>query len=162
MVGGGGNAPPPAIPAAHSATSFRFTKTPPTVQHGNQRLPGATGHLMPIKGSATPAISRFAGKFNIDIQSNCWNWTGSRSSQAGYPTIGRAGSKQCDYAHRVSWETVNGPMPTTPCPDGSHRWELHHECENKGCINPAHISLVTHREHMTIHREIRAVLKAAA
>ena len=35
-------------------------------------------------------------------------------------------------------------------PDGSHRWELHHICLNRSCVNPDHIQLVTHREHARI------------
>jgi hypothetical protein len=70
-------------------------------------------------------------------------------------------SRRPDYAHRVAWESVHGPVPTTPCPDGSHRWELHHTCLNRSCVNPAHIQLVTHREHTDIHNGIRAAIRFA-
>ncbi|MDE1161911.1 MAG: HNH endonuclease signature motif containing protein [Acidobacteriaceae bacterium] len=117
----------------------------------------------------TPPFNRLDGKYTIDHQTGCYNWTGSLSSQAGYPTIGDG--QKVLYAHRVAWESINGPMPTTPCPDGSFRWELHHVCQNKRCINQTHIQLVTQREHAVLHKAIRlanelgqiaATMKAAA
>ena|ERR1035438_6093540 len=70
-------------------------------------------------------------------------------------------SRRPEYAHKVAWESVNGPVPTTPCPDGSRRWELHHSCMNRSCVNPDHIRLVTHREHVELHNELRAAIRLA-
>jgi hypothetical protein len=116
---------------------------------------------MPQKGHTTSGFSRMAKKFTVDIASGCQLWTASLSSQGKYPTIGRQDSRKVDYAHRVAWEHDNGPVPTIACPDGSHRWELHHACFNRSCVNAAHVALVTHREHMNIHTTIRASLKVA-
>ena len=117
---------------------------------------------MPRKGTSTPAIDRMEGKYVIDIATGCWTWTASRSSQGKYPTIGGESSTVPQYAYRVSWESVNGPVPTTPCPDGSHRWELHHTCSNRLCVNPQHIELVTHREHTREHVEMRRMSRLIA
>jgi len=116
---------------------------------------------MPVKGSSSSALERMQGKFVINIVTRCWEWQRSHSSQGRYPTISVEGCRRPDYAHRVAWESVHGPVPTTPCPDGSHRWELHHTCLNRSCVNPDHIQLVTHREHTDIHNGIRAAIRFA-
>lgn len=116
---------------------------------------------MPVKGNSSSAHARMQGKFTINITTRCHEWQGSHSSQGRYPTISLEGSKRPQYTHRVAWESVNGPVPTSPCPDGSHRWELHHACGNRSCVNPDHIRLVTHREHTQIHKDRRAAARLA-
>ena len=112
---------------------------------------------MPTLGSALPPLYRLTGKYTIDLASNCWNWTASRSSQGRYPTISDGQSTVCAY--RVAWESVNGSMPGYASPDGSDRWELHHVCENKQCVNPDHVQLVTRRQHSAIHKTLRSAAK---
>jgi hypothetical protein len=102
------------------------------------------------------------GRFTVDIETGCHNWNGSRSSQARYPSVGRQGSKQVDYCHVIAWEAINGLTPTTAPPDGSDRWEHHHLCENKNCVNGMHVELVTRREHAVIHKAQRDAKKKAA
>lgn len=116
---------------------------------------------MPVKGNSTPAIDRMAGKYTINIQTGCFEWQRSLSSQGRYPTIGMEGKRRPEYAYKVAWESVNGPVPVTPCPDGSWRWELHHRCFNRQCVNPDHIQLVTHNQHVALHNIRRAAIKKA-
>jgi hypothetical protein len=59
-------------------------------------------------------------------------------------------------AHRVAYEAAYGPIPTELPSDGSARWEVHHRCENKVCVNPEHLQLVTSCEHKRIHLRGRA------
>lgn len=107
--------------------------------------------------TATSALSRLSGKYTINKATGCHEWIGSLSSQYKYPTIGDG--QRVVYAYRVAWEAKNGPVPTTPCPDGSSRWELHHLCENKQCVNAAHVQLLTQRQHATLHKALRAAKK---
>jgi hypothetical protein len=117
---------------------------------------------MPVAKSKTPIMDRIADKYVVNEQTKCWMWARSRSSQGKYPTIGSDISpKTPKYVHQVMWESVNGPVPTTPCPDGSDRWELHHRCFEKTCINPNHVVLLSRKAHAREHRLIRSVLKAA-
>jgi hypothetical protein len=62
----------------------------------------------------------------------CWQWTGTTSN--GY---GKYGSI---WAHRFSWELLRGPIP--------HNLEVDHLCRNRGCVNPEHLEIVSHRENV--------------
>jgi HNH endonuclease len=116
---------------------------------------------MPKKESSVSAASRLEGKFTINIVTGCHEWTGSLSSQGGYPTIALRGTRKPEYAHRVAWAEANGPIPIKPCPDGSGRWEIHHLCFNRICVNAKHLKLVTKKQHGQLHSERRAAMKLA-
>jgi hypothetical protein len=117
---------------------------------------------MPVKNNSTSSLSRMQGKYVIDIASGCHIWNAGTSTQGRYPAIGRQGSKQVDYPHVLAWEVINGPTPSAASiTDGSDRWEHHHLCENKRCVNGNHVELVTRREHAKIHKDRRAAMKLA-
>ncbi len=71
-------------------------------------------------------------------ESGCWEWTGSKT-QKGYGQAWNAEKKRIELAHRWVWEQTNGPIPSG--------YEFHHACANKPCVNPAHLELVTPKEH---------------
>ena len=66
----------------------------------------------------------------------CWLWTAAK--RRGYGAFGIGGKMKS--AHRVSLEEVNGPIP-----DG---FQIHHRCEVRACVNPAHLQTVTPRDHL--------------
>src|ERR1039458_2159886 len=116
---------------------------------------------MPAKGSAVSAASRLKGKYTINPVTSCFDWNRSLSTQGGYPTIALARTDNPEYAHRVAWAEVNGPIPLKPCPDGSLRWEIHHICFNRLCVNPKHLKLLTKKQHSAIHSARRAAVLLA-
>jgi hypothetical protein len=68
----------------------------------------------------------------VDDATGCWEWQLAKNA-AGYGIEGRG------LAHRVVWEERNGPVPE------GH--DLHHVCENKGCVNPDHVEPLTRAAH---------------
>ena len=81
--------------------------------------------------------SRFWVK--VRITGGCWEWCGSRSnSGTGYGNFYLNG--RLVRTHRLSWMMHMGEIPKDKC--------VLHKCDNKTCINPAHLFLGTHSDNM--------------
>lgn len=92
------------------------------------------------RGSIQPFRSGHDYVIEVD---GCWTWMHKRDAQGyghltGSPVAGER------RAHRAAYAAANGPIPR-----GDH---IHHRCENKACINPAHLEHHTHSRHLQIHR----------
>jgi len=83
---------------------------------------------------------RFKNFVKID-PSGCWVWTGGLCK--GYPDFYLINKQRSVRAHRYLWELLNGKI--------SEGLELHHRCENKACIRPSHLKLLSHADHMKLH-----------
>ncbi|HEY9370992.1 HNH endonuclease signature motif containing protein [Streptomyces sp.] len=87
---------------------------------------------------------------------HCWLWTASKAD--GYGKFFLNG--RLIYAHRVSYEMANGPIP-----DGlqiDHRCHDPEVCEggrcvHRSCVNPAHLTVATPRQNSLRSNSISAV-----
>lgn len=79
----------------------------------------------------------------------CWFWL-KYTDKRGYGIIGVG--PQPRLAHRVSYETFNGPINS-----GN---DIHHCCRNKCCVNPNHLQQMTHSEHSKLDNVV-AVLSSS-
>lgn len=85
-------------------------------------------------------LQRF--KNNIKIVGKCWEWQLAKDRDGyGWLKIGSLtdNSKKMVYSHRWSCEHFNGRIPKG--------YQVDHLCENKCCVNPAHLEAVTSLEN---------------
>jgi len=70
----------------------------------------------------------------------CWIWQRAITGD-GY------GSVEGRRAHRVYYEKAVGAIPP--------QHELHHLCETRSCVNPAHLQALTRSEHLRLRADTR-------
>lgn len=86
-----------------------------------------------------PAIERFEEKYEPVPESGCWLWTGAALG-GGYGCFTPDSQNPSYLAHRWAYEHFVGPIPP-----GAH---VMHTCDVRGCVNPAHLRLGSHRDNM--------------
>ena len=67
----------------------------------------------------------------------CWSWKGPTDPK-GYGRLQVNG--RWDYAHRVGYELLVGPIP--------RGLTLDHLCRNRRCVNPRHLEPISNRENI--------------
>lgn len=89
------------------------------------------------------AVARFWASADVGSDDECWEWQRGRGSHgygAFYAPVA-SGRARPITAHRFAATISHGaPLP------GQHAL---HSCDNKGCVNPAHLRWGTHRDNMT-------------
>lgn len=83
----------------------------------------------------------------IAVGDGCWEWTAARDRD-GYGILTGAGTSSTK-AHRIVYELMVGPIPVG--------LQIHHRCENRGCVRPDHLKPVTPRENLFASATVPAV-----
>lgn len=86
-----------------------------------------------------PLWERFWEKVNRRGDDECWPWLAGKNG-SGYGAFGLG--KKWWGAHRFVYERMVGDIP--------RGYTVHHKCENRVCVNPAHLCLLTHRENVLL------------
>ena len=91
-----------------------------------------------MSGRSTRSISdRFWEKVHKS-DDGCWEWVACKNY--GYGIFRDRSRQKSINAHRIAYELTVGPIP-----DGM---QVDHLCRNRGCVNPAHLEVVTQTENL--------------
>lgn len=85
----------------------------------------------------SPDLSRFRRSIRIS-PSDCWEWSGGTFNNTGYAQFHVPGLRGL-RAHRWIYAQIKGPVEGVV---------IRHTCDNKLCVNPAHLIPGTQRDNI--------------
>lgn len=102
----------------------------------------APTRIEPRQGVLSPKkTASFFSRAIKNKETDCWEWNGCMTGN-GYGHCGLLNEKK---AHRVSYKLHYG--------DILDKMIIMHKCDNRICVNPAHLQQGTHKDNMTDMKE---------
>lgn len=103
----------------------------------------ATKYLT-IENVSEKKAARIFKFISISIVTGCWNWTGAITKD-GYGVTNWG--TQSVPAHRFMYAWFFGPIPAGQKKSGSLELD-HAACNNRACVNPYHLVLISTRDNV--------------
>lgn len=89
------------------------------------------------------AEEQISERVDTDGPDDCWRWTGPLNAYGYGIILVGVNPRRAVGAHRFTYEKAHGAIPA--------KFDVHHRCQNRACVNPDHLEALSRRDHIREH-----------